>query len=74
MERDRNQASEDGLVAASNEASLRLQVINLLLSRRGDVPAGRHSTRPTVEQQAVLERIEAVLQSYTNFFYPPEQR
>jgi hypothetical protein len=74
MEEDRKPAIDDVLVAAPDEASLRLQVTDLLLGRPGGVPIGRHSTRPTVEQGAVLRRIEAALEAYRNFFYPPEQR
>ena len=73
MERDRKPAIED-VLGAANEASLRLQVTDLLLGRPGGVPIGRHPTRPTVEQSAVLRRIEAALEAYENFFYPPEQR
>jgi hypothetical protein len=60
-------------VTAPNEASLRLQVTDLLLGRPGGVRIGQHSTRPTVEQGAVLERIEAALEAYMTFFYPTEQ-
>lgn len=74
MEQDRKPGIEDVLKAAANEASLRLQVTDLLLGRPGGVPIGGHSTRPTVEHSAVLERIEAALEAYRNFFYPPEQR
>jgi hypothetical protein len=67
---DLNSAIEEGLVAPPTEASLRLQVTDLLLGRRRDVRSGR-STR---EQSGVLQQIEAALESYGSYFYPPEQR
>jgi hypothetical protein len=67
---DLNSAIEEGLVAPPTEASLRLQVTDLLLGRRRDVRTGR-STR---EQSDVLQQIEAALESYGSYFYPPEQR
>ena len=70
MEHNRNPATENGLVAAPEEASLRLQVTDLLLGRRRDVRRGR-STR---EQSDVLQQIEAALESYGTYFYPPEHR
>jgi hypothetical protein len=70
MEQDRNPATQNGLVAAPTEASLRLQVTALLLGRRRDVRRDR-STR---EQSDVLQKIEAALEAYGNYFYPPEHR
>ena len=70
MEHNRNPATENGLVAAPEEASLRLQVTDLLLGRRRDVRV-RRSTR---EQSDVLQQIEAALESYGTYFYPPEHR
>ena len=70
MEQDRNPAIEDGLVAAPNEASLRLQVTDLLLGGLRDVRLGRL----TLEQSYVLQKIEAALQAYGSYFYPPEHR
>ena len=67
---DLNSAIEEGLVAPPTEASLRLQVTDLLLGRRRDVRSGR-STR---EQRDVLQQIEVALESYGSYFYPPEQR
>jgi hypothetical protein len=49
---------------------LRLQVTDLLLGRRRDVRRGR-STR---EQSDVLRQIEAALEAYGTYFYPPEHR
>jgi hypothetical protein len=70
MERDRNPATEDGLVAAPNEAALRLQVTDLLLGGLRDVRVGRL----TLEQSDVLQKIEAALEAYGSYFYPPEHR
>ena len=70
MERDRNPATEDGLVAAPNEAALRLQVTDLLLGGLRDVRVGRL----TLEQSDVLQKIEAALEAYGTYFYPPEHR
>jgi hypothetical protein len=67
---DRIPAIEEVLVAAPTEASLRLQVTNLLLSRLRDLRMG-WSTR---EQSEVLQQIEAALEAYGSYFYPPEHR
>ena len=67
---DRSPESEEVLVAPATETSLRLQVTDLLLGRRRDVRRGR-STR---EQSDVLQKIEAALESYGTYFYPPEHR
>jgi hypothetical protein len=70
MEQDRNPAIEEVLVAPPTETSLRLQVTDLLLGRRRDVRRGR-STR---QQSDVLRQIEAALEAYGTYFYPPEHR
>ena len=67
---DRIPAIEEVLVASPTEASLRLQVTNLLLSRLRNLRTG-WSTR---EQSDVLQRIEAALETYGSYFYPPENR
>jgi hypothetical protein len=67
---DLSPAIEKALMAAPTEASLRVQVTDLLLGRRRDVRRGR-STR---EQSDVLQQIEAALESYGTYFYPPEHR
>jgi hypothetical protein len=67
---DRSPESEEVLVAPPTETSLRLQVTDLLLGRRRDVRVGR-STR---EQSDVLQKIEAALEAYGTYFYPPEHR
>jgi hypothetical protein len=70
MEQHRDPAIEDVLGAAPNEASLRLQVTDLLLGGLRDVSAGRL----TLEQSDVLQKIEAALEAYGTHFYPPEHR
>ena len=67
---DLSPAIQDVLVAPPTESSLRLQVTDLLLGRRRDVRKGR-STR---EQSDVLRQIEAALEAYGTYFYPPEHR
>jgi hypothetical protein len=67
---DRIPAIEEVLVAAPIEASLRLQVTDLLLKRTRNVRMGR-STR---ELSDVLQQIEAALETYASYFYPPENR
>ena len=68
MEQDRNPAIEGVLAAAPKEASLRLQVTDLLLGGLRDVRLGRL----TLEQSAGLQKIEAALEAYVSYFYPPE--
>ena len=70
MEQDRNPATEDLRVAHPHEASLRLQVTDLLLGGLRDVRVGRLS----LEQSDVLQKIEAALEAYGSYFYPPEHR
>jgi len=67
---DRIPAIEKVLVAPPTEASLRLQVTDLLLRRQRDIRMGC-STR---EQSDVLQQIEAVLETYGSYFYPLEHR
>jgi len=67
---DRSQAIEEVLVASLTEASLRLQVTDLLLGELHDA-RGR---RLTLEQWDVLQQIEAALETYGSYFYPPENR
>ena len=52
-------AIEGGLVAPLSEASLRLQVTDLLLSRLRDMRVGRL----TLQQSDVLQQIEAALET-----------
>ena len=66
----RARRSRKSLVATPTEASLRLQVTDLLLGRPRDVRMGR-STR---EQGDVLQQIEAALETYGSYFYSPELR
>jgi hypothetical protein len=67
---DLSPAIEEVLVAKPTEASLRLQVTDLLLGRRREVRMGR-STR---EQSDVLRQIEAALEAYGSYFYPTAPR
>ena len=57
-------------MGSPTEASMRLQVTDLLLSRLRDLRMG-WSTR---EQSEVLQQIEAALETYGSYFYPPEHR
>ena len=72
MKEDENRipAIEEVLVAPLTEASLRLQVTDLLLGGLHDA-RGR---RLTLEQSDVLQQIEAALETYGSYFYPPEHR
>ena len=70
MEQHRDPAIEDVLGAAPNEASLRLQVTDLLLGGLRDA----RMDRLTLEQSYVLQQIEAALETYESYFYPPEHR
>ena len=65
---DRIPAIEEVLMASPTEESLRLQVTDLLLGGLRDIQMGR-STR---EQSDVLQQIEAALEAYGSYFYPPE--
>jgi hypothetical protein len=67
---DRIPAIEEVLVAPPAEASLRLQVTDPLLGRLRNLRMG-WSTR---EQSEVLQQIEAALETYGSYFYPPEHR
>jgi hypothetical protein len=58
--------NEGGSPAAPpDETSLRLQVTDLLLGGLRDVLVGRL----TLEQSDVLQKIEAALEAYGNYFY-----
>ena len=61
---------EEVLVAPPTEASLRLQVTDLLLGRLRDFRIGRS----TPEQSDVLQQIEVALEAYGSYFYPLEPR
>jgi hypothetical protein len=67
---DRILSIEEVLVASPTEASLRVQVTDLLLGGLRDVRIGRLP----LEQSDVLRRIEAALEAYGSYFYPPEHR
>jgi hypothetical protein len=72
MKEDENRipAIEEVLVVSPTEASLRLQVTDLLLGGLRDVRMGRLN----LEQWDVLQQIEAALETYMSYFYPPEHR
>jgi hypothetical protein len=61
---------EELLVAIPTEASLRMQITDVLLNRSRDVRTGR-STR---KQSDVLRQIEAALEAYGSYFYPTAPR
>jgi hypothetical protein len=63
---DRIPPIEEALMAAPTEASLRLQVTELLLGGLREVRMGRL----TLEQSDVLQRIEAALETCGSYFYP----
>ena len=67
---DRSPESEDLLMASPTEASLRLQVTDLLL---GGLRDGRMGWL-TPEQSDVLQAIEAALEAYRSYFYPTAPR
>ena len=66
----RRPAIEEVLGATPSEASLRLQVTDLLLRRVRDVRTGQ-STR---EQNDILLQIETALETYGSYFYPLKNR
>jgi hypothetical protein len=72
MEEDRDPSPEieELPMASPTEASLRLQVTNLLLGGLRDVRTGRL----TLEQSDVLQQIEAALETYGSYVYPTEHR
>jgi hypothetical protein len=61
---------EEVLLTSPTQASLRLRVTDLLLGGFRDVRMGRS----TPEQSDILQQIEAALDSYVSYFYPPEHR
>jgi hypothetical protein len=67
---DRIRPIEEALMAAPTEASLRVQVTDLLLAGLRDI----RISRLTLEQSDVLQRIEAALEAYGSYFYPTEHR
>ena len=67
---DLDPAIEEVLMASTTEASLRLQVTDLLLGGLRDVRVGRL----TQEQGDVLQQIEAALEAYASYFHSPEHR
>ena len=67
---DLNPEIEEVLAATPTEASLRVQVTDLLLGRWRE---GRRGGSP-LKQSDVLQQIEAALDAYGSYFYPPEHR
>jgi hypothetical protein len=67
---DRSPESEELLMASPTEASLRLQVTDLLLGGLRDVRMGWL----TPEQSDLLRQIEAALEAYASYFYPTAPR
>ena len=57
-------------MAAPTEASLRVQVTDLLLGELRDV----RISRLTLEQSDVLQQIDAALEAYGSYFYSTEHR
>jgi hypothetical protein len=70
VDEDRNPATEKGIVAPPTELSLRLQVTDPLLGRLREASMGWSSR----EHSEVLRQIEAALETYVSYFYPPEHR
>ena len=68
QDEDPRPAIEEALAAPPTEASLRLQVTDLLLGGPRDVRTGRSAR----EQGDVLRQIEAALEAYGSYFYPTE--
>jgi hypothetical protein len=68
---NRTRSTELRMVAPITETSLRLEVTDLLLSQLRDIHLGRFSEGLTLEQCAVLEQIEAALEAYRSYSYPP---
>jgi hypothetical protein len=66
----RSPESEELPVASTTEASLRSQITDLLLGGPRDVRMGRLS----LEQSDILRQIEAELEAYSSYFYPPQHR
>ena len=67
-DKDRSPEIEELPMASPTEASLRLQVTDLLLGGVRDV----RTARLTLEQSDVLQQIEAALEAYGSYVYPTE--
>ena len=63
-------ATAEGEVASVTESSLRLQLTDLLLDRSRDETMGRSNR----ERSDIVQQIEAALDAYRSYFYPPEHR
>jgi len=66
------QTTEKGMMARAIEASQRIVGTDLRLSQlRADLRLGWVAEEQSIKQRAVLEQIEAALEAYRSFFYPP---
>jgi hypothetical protein len=66
------QTTEKGMMPRTIETSQRIVGTDLRLSQlRADLRLGSVAEEQTVEQRAVLEQIEAALEGYRSFSYPP---
>ena len=67
---DRSPELEEVLKSSPTEASLRLQITDLLLGGLDDARTGRS----TQKHSDVLRQIEAALEAYGSYFYPTAPR
>jgi hypothetical protein len=67
---DQSPAIEELPIAFPTEATLRLQVTDLLLGGLREV----RIRRSNLEQSDVLQQIEAALEAYRSYFYPSGHR
>jgi hypothetical protein len=66
------QTTEKGMMPRAIEASQRIVGTDLRLSQlRADLRLGWVAEEKTIEQRTVLEQIEAALEAYSSFSYPP---
>ena len=66
------QTTEKGMMPRAIEASQRIVGTDLRLSQlRADLRLGWVAEEQSIKQRAVLEQIEAALEAYRSFFYPP---
>ena len=67
---ERTPATEKGPDPQTTGASRWSEGTDLLLSQLRDLRRGRRPEGQTLEQRAALERIEAALKTYMDFFHP----
>jgi Fic family protein len=66
------QTTEKGMMPRATDTSQRIVGTDLRLSQlRADLRLGWVEEEQTIEQRAVLEQIEAALEAYRSFSYPP---